>query len=434
MNTEDAHLEPTRRGFLTNLEPSRRGFITNYPNFQHWKKLTSGDVLAPKPLNIYVHIPFCAQQCSYCYYRTFTGSRKSEIDRYVDAICLEIEIAAERFHLKERPVLSIYFGGGTPTLLDEKSLSKITETLHKHLNIDSTHKPEFTVEGEPVTLIQKKADVLKRLGVNRISLGVQSLSDDIIKLSNRQDTEEKVLRAIDFAQGTGAVVNIDLMSGLAGETPDTWAYSVKRALETGVESITVYKMELYANTQYYKDVRNKTLDLPSDEQELEFMQYALEQFEQAQYLPWCFFTFTKGGRYEHVHAPSIWRGDDYYPFGTSAFGRLGNWLFQNTNEMEKYVSFVEAGEIPITRGHHLTSLDEMVRDVVLGMKLVHLDLKKFQRNYGFKLESFCGATMRQLESEGFISFSENEIVLTSKGMLHGDFVGKSLARSISIPS
>jgi len=104
--------------------------------------------------------------------------------------------------------------------------------------------------------------------VNRISLGVQSLSDDIIKLSNRQDTEEKVLRAIDFAQGTGAVVNIDLMSGLAGETPDTWAYSVKRALETGVESITVYKMELYANTQYYKDVRNKTLDLPSDEQEL----------------------------------------------------------------------------------------------------------------------------------------------------------------------
>ncbi|RKZ40650.1 MAG: hypothetical protein DRQ49_07715 [Gammaproteobacteria bacterium] len=268
MNTEDAHLEPTRRGFLTNLEPSRRGFITNYPNFQHWKKLTSGDVLAPKPLNIYVHIPFCAQQCSYCYYRTFTGSRKSEIDRYVDAICREIEIAAERFHLKERPVLSIYFGGGTPTLLDEKSLSKITETLHKHLNIDSTNKPEFTVEGEPVTLIQKKADVLKRLGVNRISLGVQSLSDDIIKLSNRQDTEEKVLRAIDFAQGTGAVVNIDLMSGLAGETPDTWAYSVKRALETGVESITVYKMELYANTQYYKDVRNKTLDLPSDEQEL----------------------------------------------------------------------------------------------------------------------------------------------------------------------
>jgi oxygen-independent coproporphyrinogen-3 oxidase len=432
MNTENAHLEPTRRGFLTNLEPSRRGFITNYPNFQHWKKLTSGDVLAPKPLNIYVHIPFCAQQCAYCYYRTVTGSRKSEIDRYVNALCREIEIAAQRFNLKERPVISVYFGGGTPTLISGDNLSQIIETLHNNLNIVDNY--EFTVEGEPVTLIQKKADILKEIGVNRISLGVQSLSDEIIKLSNRQDTEKKVLRAIDFAQSTGAVVNIDLMSGLAGETPDTWAYSVKRALETGVESITVYKMELYANTQYYKDVRNKTLDLPSDEQELEFMQYALEQFEQAQYLPWCFFTFTKEGRYEHVHAPSIWRGDDYYPFGTSAFGRLGSWLFQNTNEVEKYISLVEAGDIPITRGHQLTSLDEMVRDVVLGMKLVHLDLKKFEKKYGFKLDSFCGATMRQLESEGFISLSEDEIVLTSKGMLHGDYVGKSLARSISIPS
>lgn len=190
------------------------------------------------PLNIYVHIPFCAQQYSYCYYRTVTGSRKSEMDRYVDALCKEIEMSTARFGLRERPVNSIYFSGGTPTLIDERSPIKITETLHRCFKLDSANMPEFTVEGEPVTLIKKKADVLKKMGVNRISMGVQSLCDDVLKLSNRQDTEEKVMRAIQFAQETGAAVNIDLMSGLAGETTDIWHYTIKRALETGVESIT----------------------------------------------------------------------------------------------------------------------------------------------------------------------------------------------------
>nr|VFJ48048.1 MAG: oxygen-independent coproporphyrinogen-3 oxidase [Candidatus Kentron sp. FW]VFJ51833.1 MAG: oxygen-independent coproporphyrinogen-3 oxidase [Candidatus Kentron sp. FW] len=429
MSTEKpSHLQTSRRGFITNLASSRKGFVTNYPNFQHWRKTTAEEIFAAKPLNIYVHIPFCAQQCAYCYYRTITGSRKSEIDRYVDALCREIDLATRRFHLGERPVISVYFGGGTPTLISGENLSKITETLHRNLNI--ADDCEFTVEGEPVTLIQKKADTLKELGVNRISLGVQSLCDDVIKLSNRQDTEKKVLRAIQIAKNTGAIVNIDLMSGLAGETSETWAYTIARVLETDVESITVYKTELYANTQYFKDARNNKLELPSDEQELEFMRYALEQFEPARYLPWCFFTFTKEGRYEHIHAPSIWRGEDYFPFGTSAFGRLGDWLFQNTNEVEKYVSLVEADESPIHRGHCMTSMDKMVRDVVLGMKLINLDLKQFREKYGFSLDSFCASTIAELESDGFLSRSEDEIRLTSKGILHGDYVGKSLGKSL----
>jgi oxygen-independent coproporphyrinogen-3 oxidase len=150
-------LEASRRRFISKLEPARRGFVTNYPNFQQWRPITAENILsAPKPLNVYVHIPFCAQQCSYCYYRTVTGSRKSEMDYYVDMLCKEIELGASRFQLKGRPVHSIYFGGGTPTLIDGKSLAKITDTLHKHLTIDSHSLPEFTVEGEPVTLIKKK--------------------------------------------------------------------------------------------------------------------------------------------------------------------------------------------------------------------------------------------------------------------------------------
>lgn len=408
-------------------EPARKGFITNYPNFQHWKKLEDQEMYDSKPLNLYIHIPFCAQKCAYCYYRTVQGSRKSEIDRYVHALCQEIHQASQRFHLNERPILSVYFGGGTPTLLAQEHLLQITETLHKNFKLQQI---EWTVEAEPVTLTEKKIEVLREMKVNRVSLGVQSLCDDIIKRSNRQDTEKKVLRAIEMARSTDAVVNIDLMSGLAGETPQTWSYSIQRALSTGVESITVYKMELYANTQYYMELRHQTIELPSDEQELGFMHYALEQFEQAHYLPWSFFTFTKEGRYVHVHAPNIWGGGDCYAFGASAFSRLGHWLFQNTNDVEKYIEHIQAGELPIHRGHALNSLDQIIRDIVLGMKLVRLDLTHFREKHGFKLESLLGPTIQQLEEDGFVIFSHNELKLTPKGILHGDYTGKSLAKSL----
>ncbi|MFI3156283.1 MAG: radical SAM family heme chaperone HemW [Methylococcaceae bacterium] len=425
---KEAALQTTRRGYLTELKPARRGFITNYPNFQHWKKSTGDDVLAPQPLNIYVHIPFCAQQCSYCYYKTIQGSRKSEVDQYVDILCQEIELATRHFHLDERPVRSIYFGGGTPTLLSEGNITQIADCLRKNLSINAD--AEFTVEAEPVTLTQKKADVLRELKVNRVSLGVQSLCDDIIKLSNRKDTEEKVLRAIEMAQSTGASVNIDLMSGLAGETPETWAYSVKRALESNVESITVYKTELYANTEYFKEIRNDNLVLPNDEQELEFMQYGLDQFAAANYLPWSFFTFTRDGNYEHVHAPSIWKGEDYYPFGTSAFGRVGNWLFQNTNEIPKYFSQIEAKKLAIARGHTLTALDLMVREVVLGMKLMNYKTNLFEEKFGFQLEKICAPAIDQLITDGYITLDNGEIALTQKGILHGDYAGKSLGQHL----
>ncbi|MCP4350812.1 MAG: radical SAM family heme chaperone HemW [Desulfobacterales bacterium] len=412
-----------------NSAPSRKGFVANYPNFRHWKTTDSRE-MTQKPINIYLHIPFCIQRCAYCYYSTIKlkGSGRSErLEKYVNTLCREIELASQYFNLKERPVVSIYIGGGTPTVMNEELFRKVTEHLHRYLNIDNS---EFTVEAEPVTLTQKKADLLESLGINRISLGVQSFHDDILELCDRLDKEDKALKAISLARGTGAAVNIDLLSGLAGETPDTWAYTLERALSTEAESITVYKMELYANTEYYKRIRKKEIHLPRDDQELEFMQYAMDKFDQAQYLPWSFFTFTKNGDYEHKYATSIWRGTDCYAFGVSSFGEMGTWLFQNTNDQEKYMELVNAGEIPINRGYHLTSLDQMVRTVMLEMKLVRLDLNAFQNRYGFKLESLCADTMDQLVSEGYIFLNNGGIEKTRKGLLYGDYAGKQLAGAL----
>lgn len=413
-------------------DPQRTGFITNYPNFMQWKRMEAEQMGNDhKPLNIYLHTPFCVQRCSYCYYKTtnLRGTDKNaRMERYVNALCQEIKLAADASDLKNRHINSIYFGGGTPSLLPEYLLEKLVTTLQDTFKLG--HNPEFTMEAEPITLTQAKADLLKSLNVNRISMGVQSFDDGIIKAANRSDSEKKALKAIEIAKQTGAVINIDLMSGLAGETSATWKHSVERALSTGVQSITVYKTELYTNSTYYKQLRDHTIELPSDAEELDFMAYALEQLTDAGYQPWSFYTFTKGGENVHAHSPSIFRGNDCYAFGTSAFGRLGNWVYQNSNEEERYIEMINEGKVPVQRGHYLTSQDSMTRDVVLTMKLVSLNLDDFQKKYGFRLELLCAEAVNGLKDEGYIEVSDSEIRLTSKGVLHGDYSGKRIAQSL----
>ncbi len=421
----------SRRGFITNLEGSRRGFITNYPNATQWSGLSEENLFSLEPLNIYVHIPFCAQQCSYCYYRVITGAKKAEMDRYAEAICKELEMAVEHHHLRERPIKSIYFGGGTPTMLQKEQLQRITQCIKDNFSTIEDDA-EFTIEGEPVTMTAKKAEAFAGLAipVTRISMGVQSLDDAVVQHQQRKDTHDKVIKAIEVAQSTGAVVNIDLMSGLAGDTLETWKNSVDKALQTGVDSITVYKTEVYANSQYYRELRKNALHLPDDEEELTYMEYALDAFEKANYQPWCSFTFTKNGEYPHVHPIRLWSGEDYLPLGTSAFGKLGDQLFQNSNDPEKYMQTIESGRFAVNRGHKLTCKDKMVRTALLGMKLMKLDLNHYATTFGYRLEKLCAPVINELLENDFITLTSDELMMTRKGILHGDYVGKQLGRAL----
>lgn len=411
---------------------TRRGFLTNYPPFRYWRPDAVERFFEPRPLNLYVHVPYCIQRCAYCFYKVTTlgDNRKAEIDRYVSALCSEIALAAKQLHLGEQPVKTLYFGGGTPTLLSKENLSRILEELHRHFRFED---PEITVEAEPVTLIQTKAELLKMLGVNRISMGIQSFKDEIVARTGRVDTEEHARKAIGLAKSTGAVVNVDLMSGLAGETPETWAYSVERAIESDVESLTVYKTEVYTNAGYYNDIKRKSLILPSDEEELRFTAYAIERFEKAGYLPVNFFTFTKGGGYMQQHATSSWQGRETYGFGVSAFGLLRGHSLQNTSELPRYIALVEEGKLPLARGYRLTARELMTRDVALGMKLIRLDRKELQRRYGFDVVALCKPTIDELVGQGLLQVEDDALSLTRKGILWGDFVGHRLVAALEAP-
>ncbi len=411
------------------LEPTRRGFITNYPPFRRWSKKVVKDFLALEPVNIYVHIPFCTQTCSYCYYMTVTKQNATVVDSYVDAVCAEIEHSAKHFNLHERPVNSIYFGGGTPTTLNEKNLRKIIDCIKDNFNVDD---PEFTIEGEPMSLTKKKIGILDAVGANRISIGVQSFDDQIIKLSERKHDAQKALDVIAaLKKQSDWVVNIDLLSGLAGETPETWEKSLKTALSTGVDSITIYKMEAYSNTTFGQQVLAEDLNLPNDKEEEEFMKTALPMLEANDYLPWCTFTFTKSGMSPNVYASSIWNGDDLCSFGASAFGKIGRFVYQNYADMHNYMNIVEKGVLPVWRGNRLNNVEEMIRAILLGMKLTRLDTKEFQYTFGVDLLKVCENELYDLIKEGFVKIEDGIIQMTQKGLLYSDFTGKTLAIGVS---
>lgn len=407
-------------------ERTRRDFILNYPMFRYWRKEAIADGTTPQPLNIYVHMPYCIQRCAYCYFKTTTlkENRLAQIDHYVDSVCKEIELATRRYHLDERPIRTVYFGGGTPTLMSEENLDKIFTTLRA--NLDLSHVEEINVEGEPVTLTERKARVLKKNGVNRISLGIQSFCEEIVFNTGRADTEEQALKAIALAASTGATVNIDLISGLAGDRMETWAYSVQRALESGAHSITLYKLELYANTPYYASEKKSEIALPTDEQELELARYAIAEFKKNGYLPVNTFTFTKGGAYDQVHTRSKWTGEDNYAFGVSAFGGLGRWGYQNTSDIPTYTETVARGELPYNRAYTATSLDLMIREMVLGVKLIHLDHVRFKKRHGVDLLKICASTLQELEEEGLLTVDAQHVSLTDEGLLYGDHVARVL--------
>jgi oxygen-independent coproporphyrinogen-3 oxidase len=410
-------------------ELSRKGFIITYPMFRYWQKDAVDEGLKPQPLNVYIHMPYCIQRCAYCWFKTTTlkENRLKEIDRYVASVCRELELASRHFSLKDRPVETVYFGGGTPSLMTEENIDRLFGALHENFTLAD---PQITFEGEPVTLSDRKAACLQRNKVNRISLGIQSFKEEIVFQTGRQDTEEDAMRAIALAKSTGADVNIDLISGLAGETHESWAYSVQRALEADVHNITIYKLELYANTPYYSSEKNKEITLPSDEMELEFIKYALAELKKHDYKAVNTFTFTKGGVYDQKHTRSKWLGNDNYAAGVSSFGSIGRYNYQNMNDIHGYNETIERGELPAFRGYNCTTFDLMLRDLVMGVKLVDLDLARFQQKHGVDLRKLCADELGRLEDEGFITLGKDSLTLTDQGILYGDYVGRALESSL----
>jgi len=407
-------------------------FISNYPPYSTWQpefipEFESVLAQAPArtvPLSLYVHLPFCRQRCGYCYFRIYPHRPKADVDRYVASVLKEAALYRDCPAVRGRPLESVYFGGGTPSYLSTAQIRRLLTGLREFASWDSV--AECTFECEPGTVTREKLRLLKQLGVTRITLGFQSLNDDVLERNGRRARVAECLRTYDWVRDIGfAEVNLDLMAGLAGETDDTWRATVQEALALRPDCVTIYQLELTYNSLFYAGMqRGESLALADWPTKRRWLNEALQTFEAAGY--------AVGSGYMAVRDPQRWRlvytvehfwhGADLLALGESAFGYLQGVHYQNVDTSQRYAALVAVGHRPLRRARRLSEEEQFRREVVLQLKTGALDASYFRHKFGRELTTCFAEPLARLTAGKLLEVRGDDIRLTRDGLLQVDWL------------
>jgi oxygen-independent coproporphyrinogen-3 oxidase len=417
-------------------EPTEVGsyFVATYPPFSVWSHdAVSADAMqalqsppaAHVPLGLYLHIPFCRKRCHFCYFRVYTDKNANEVNHYLDTLAREFELYGELPSIAGRPMNFVYFGGGTPSFLSTQQLQRLVTRLGA---VAAWNKAEeITFECEPGTLTEHKLEVIRQLGVTRLSLGVENFDDRILELNGRAHRSPEIAQAYGSARCLGfPQINIDLIAGMVGETEANWQACIQRTLELGPDSVTIYQMELPFNTTISKNLLRKT-DLFTEPianwaTKRRWVAEAFEALERAGYHLRSAYTAVKDpARTRFVYTDRLWQGADMAGLGVASFGHINGVHMQNLDSWESYSAAVERGEIPLSRAYRPTEEERLIRELVLQLKLGSIRPPYFHDKYHVDIIERFGPQFRQLLSEGeLIQADESAVVLSRHGLLRVD--------------
>ena len=410
-------------------------FIANYPPFSVWTPdhvPAAIDVLDAKvdsagapPLGLYLHIPFCRQRCKFCYFRVYTDKNSNDVDTYIDALATETELYAKRSAFAGRDFDFVYFGGGTPSFLSSDQLTRLIERISKHWRWDAAR--EVTFECEPGTFRKSKLETIKAIGVTRLSLGVEHFDDEVLTLNGRGHKSPDVFRAYDIAREVGFDhLNIDLISGMTGDTEAKWKETVATALKLDPDSVTIYQLELPHNTVFVREAKEtgESITVADTDTKRARVDYAFREFEQAGYVVSSAYTVAKpainGRQVDFVYRDSLWRGADMIGTGVASFSHVGDMHFQNTDSWDTYVSTLQAGKLPIARALPVTDHQQLIREFTLQLKLGRIGAAYFRDKFGVEVSEVFAEPIQSLVNDGYAQVDGDEMRLTRSGLLCAD--------------
>ncbi len=402
-------------------------FISNYPPFSAWDR----DDLSPArdaieshpsvdtPLGLYLHIPFCRKRCKFCYFRVYTDKNASEVERYVDGLAREVELYSDKPVLQGRPFRFAYFGGGTPSFLSEKQLRSLVEKLRRSVDWDDAE--EVTFECEPGTLSQKKLEAIREIGVTRLSLGVENLSDAILEENGRAHRSAEVFRTYAWAKEMGfPQINVDLIAGMVGETDENWRDTVERTLELSPDSLTIYQMELPYNAVYAADLKEGSLRVADWQTKRRWVRQAFEMFESKGYSVSSAYALVKNADTRFVYRDALWRGADMLGTGVASFSHIGGVHYQNLDREDQYLAALDAGELPLGRALSVTKDQRLIRELILQLKLGRIQPDYFSNKFGVSIMERFRDPLDALRESGYAEYDEREVRLTREGLLRVD--------------
>ncbi len=406
-------------------------FISNYPPFSAWSvdqletvRSALESPPADVPLGLYLHIPFCRKRCKFCYFKVFTDKNSGEVERYLAALSREIELVSKLPVMGGRPFRFVYFGGGTPSFLSSRQLERLVERLRANVSWESAE--EVTFECEPGTLSEAKVHTLREIGVTRISLGVEHFDDAILESNGRAHESPEIYKAWPWIQSAGFYnTNIDLISGMVGETWDKWRDTVRRAIDLDADSVTIYQMELPFNTVYSKDILGGVIETPVADWATKraWVDFAFDELTAAGYSVSSAYTMVKDPkRVNFSYRDNLWQGSDLLATGIASFGHVSGVHYQNHPEWEQYCGALESGELPLSRGLRLSQHQRLVREMILQLKRGYLNAAYFRDKFGVDILEQWPEVWSEYEHEGHCTIDRDagRIELTREGLLQVD--------------
>lgn len=404
-------------------------FISNYPPFSQWSREELGEARAALdsspaevPLGLYLHIPFCRKRCKFCYFRVYTDKNAGDVETYVSALSREIELVSKLPVMGGRPFRFVYFGGGTPSFLSAKQLTSLVDRLRA--NIDWSLAEEVTFECEPGTLSKPKLETLRGLGVTRLSLGVENFSDAVLEENGRAHLSGEVYKSWEWIRELNFPnVNIDLISGMVGETWDNWRDNIRRTIELSPDSVTIYQLELPFNTVYSKDILGNHIEIPVADwpTKRDWLNHAYDELLAAGYAVSSAYTLVKDkNKVNFSYRDNLWRGSDLLATGVASFGHVSGVHYQNLPEWGDYIGSLERGELPLYRAMRITPHQALVRELILQLKTGRLDAGYFRDKFGVEILDEWRDVWREYVEEGYATIDGDRIELTRAGLLRAD--------------
>ncbi len=386
-----------------------------------------------KDLGIYIHIPFCIKKCSYCDFNSYS-SMEGIINEYVEAVKKEFSLYSPE--LKDYGIISIFFGGGTPTILESGQLIVILELCRRLFNL--TTDAEITIEANPETFTADKLSELRKGGFNRISIGVQSFNDRFLKKLGRIHDSKKAYQGILSARDAGFKnISIDLMFGIPDETLSDWESDIKTAIELNPEHISTYNLTIEKGTLFEKLYSEAKAShcLPDEDRQLEMYEKGIELLIKSGYEHYEISNFAKHGK-KCLHNQIYWRNEEYLGIGAGAYSYINGERRWNLKNPMEYIEAIKSEELRVKKGvlqnsklkaqssqlisgsERLEMKGVMGETIMMGLRMLEgINLQNFKKRFGVEIKSTFSDVISRLLSNNLIIFDNGNLKLTHKGLL-----------------
>ena len=381
-----------------------------------------------RELELYIHIPFCVKKCNYCDFLSFgtEDERLSDTlchptrqlpvpEGYVDRLCRDIRWYGQKEEFSHRPVISVFFGGGTPSLLSEAQIFRLMAKLRD--NFLMRRDAEVTMEANPGTLTPGKLKQMRFCGINRLSLGLQSTVERELKVLGRIHSYGAFLQSFKWAREAGFKnINVDLMTALPEQTMSSYLKSLEQTAALKPEHISAYSLIIEPGTPFERMEAQGKLSLPDEDEEREMYHLTRKFLSEMGYERYEISNYARPG-YECRHNIGYWRGRDYLGLGLGASSLINGRRFSNRTEIKDYLALAMGSDDWYEAVETLTPAAKMEEFMFLGLRLVRgVSEKDFYRKFGVKMMSVYGEVIRKNELEKLLIRKNGWLCLTELGM------------------